>query len=100
MRYEKPIVMDLSAGARAAGRWPLACISGGTATDTETCGTGTAAGWTCSAGTNGALGDTCYEGSNPGSGWEDCFPGSSATYCASGLNGDTDPYGCRSGPVP
>jgi hypothetical protein len=28
MRYEKPIVMDLSAGARAAGQGPLGCIPG------------------------------------------------------------------------
>ena len=28
MRYEKPIVMDLSAGARATGKKTLACITG------------------------------------------------------------------------
>jgi len=92
MRYQKPVVMDLSAGARATGQDPLSCYSGNTpggqgacqmgtggATWSGTCVTGPNAGgagasicvgglsafFTCSSGTGPGFDDTCTTGALP-----------------------------------
>jgi hypothetical protein len=69
MRYEKPIVMDLSAGARSTvGQGPLSCMDG-----TTPGGVGM-----CSVGTGGAsVGVLCTVGPAPGS--------SSPSICYSGV---------------
>ena len=42
MRYQKPMVMDLSAGARASGQGPLGCYNGNNpGGGIPVCGTGT-----------------------------------------------------------
>jgi len=99
MRYEKPVIIDLNGGARAAGGDPLACINGtGATSGGETCGNGPSAAYTCALGTAGPYGELCIGGSNPGGGSEDCFGGSGAYFCGSGSSGDPDPHGCRTDP--
>jgi hypothetical protein len=64
MQYEKPVVMDLSSGARARGQEPLACISGSAASGYHLCNVGT-------------------EGISPVTG--DCWAGLGASqHCAAG----------------
>jgi hypothetical protein len=59
MRYEKPIVMDLSARARSAtGQEPLACIDGWGASAPAVCNSGGAGG--------GLTGDDCLAGPSAG----------------------------------
>jgi len=50
MRYEKPLVVDLSAGARARGQGPLSCITGNGASGSEICATGNGAKSYCAVG--------------------------------------------------
>jgi len=93
MRYEKPIVMDLGAGARAAGQWPLGCFSGYT-------GDGL---WNdCQYGTNGeGMGNRCTTGPSPGSAADPvCISGTnpSVSLCQSGINGSDFGDSCHSGP--
>ena len=101
MRYEKPVVMDLSAGARAAGHGPLACVPGASAVEgVESCAPGNGAGWSCSGGPFGGNEAVCASGGDPGFG-NDCLNGTTVTgYCMGGSLGGHDPSGCRAGPFP
>lgn len=86
MKYEKPIVRDLT-GRSAAGGPPiaLACLSG--RTPTEQCATGeTNAGW-CNTG--GSF-----------SGFQTCDDGGSATQCTFGNLASTMPENCNPGSYP
>ena len=89
MRYEKPKTVELGSRAvRAEGERSLACVSGGSAGEFETCSTGPApwAGPNCAAG-----------GAATGNG--DCISGTAVRfYCETGASGVNDPYGCRVGP--
>jgi hypothetical protein len=101
MRYEKPTVMDLGAGARSTvGQEPLVCISGSAAGGQfESCASGGAAQYACKTG--GApfpAADICVGGINPGSA-NDCASGSGVTgYCIVGPTNSQDPRGCNVGP--
>lgn len=84
MKYDKPIVVELSNGARARGG-PLSCLPGGVVEPFYHCGPGSADA-SCYAGTNGAqFADDCQAGSDPGhscvsgtgAGWE-CGGGAAA----------------------
>jgi len=96
MRYEKPIVMDLGARARAAGQWPLGCYSGGV-------GSG---GWgdDCQYGTTGdGIANKCTTGPMPGTAADPvCISGSVPTvlFCMTGGVGDNLDQPCASGPAP
>jgi hypothetical protein len=58
MRYQKPVVMDLSAGSRASGQWPLGCYNGEVGNGLwNDCQYGT---------TGGGPGNTCGAGPQPG----------------------------------
>jgi len=99
MRYEKPLVVDLSAGARARGQWPLSCLIGNGASGTEICATGNGAKSYCSVG-NGVKNPvpSCVGGGTvnpPG----DCYSGGNASgyYCEAGVSGADDPTGCNAG---
>lgn len=72
MRYEKPVVMNLDAQARAAGQEPLGCISGADANN-YVCATGGVA--------YPDIGP-CTSGPTPGTGWP--------TVCATGPAVGTD----------
>jgi len=91
MRYKKPVIIDLSAGARSVkGQQvvPTGCHSGGAAgSPSEQCAAGAIADWT---------GPVCETGSSPDQG--DCLGGAGAYYCESGSSGPSDPDGCRTGP--
>jgi len=76
MRYQKPVVMDLSAGARARGQGPLSCVGGNGAPNHTTPCTG---GLTVS-------GSDCYSGGSAG-----------GYYCEAGASGADDPSGCNNG---
>jgi len=66
MQYEKPVVMELSSGARAQGQEPLACIDGSAAGGLQLCNVGEG-------------------GDSPVTG--DCWAGQAATrHCAAGLS--------------
>lgn len=92
MRYEKPIVLDLSAGARATGQEPLGCYSGNAPG-----GTGL-----CEAGTGGtAWVNPCAVGPAPGgSGGDTCVSGAAASggACISGAGGPSIYDTCTVGP--
>ena len=87
MRYEKPIVMDLSTRARFAnGQGPLSCMDGSSPVHEGVCGTGTDPSFiaTCTAGPT--AGD-CAGGSSAGA---TCLSGSTTTLnyeCAAGTGG-------------
>ncbi len=90
MRYGKPLVVDLSAGARAAGQGPLGCYNGDGANGwSEVCYTGTGPRYSI---------PPCRTGNRPPA-VGDCIGGSSAFCCESGASGSNDPNGCRSGPL-
>ena len=94
MRYEKPLVVDLSAGARARGQGPLSCITGNGAQGANTCMTGNGAKEYCSNG-NSVTG-SCVGGGNVGG--TSCYSGVSPTgYCEVGAGGADDPTGCNAG---
>ena len=99
MRYLKPLLMNLSSRARAAGA-SFGCVSGPEASGFEACGTGTSAGFNCIAGTSGAGGPSCLPGGVANGG--DCLNGTSAIpgYCSAGgaEAANPDPNGCNSGP--
>ena len=103
MRYEKPIVINLSTRARfAQGQGPLACVSGGNANagGYQSCGAGGGAIYACAAGginTGGAV--LCVDGGAADSGG-DCYNGTVVQYyCGAGTGGGTDLYGaCVAGP--
>jgi hypothetical protein len=84
MRYEKPRVMDLSVGARAAGQGPLGCYNGDSPGDIPVCATGT------NPETSG-----CRPGGSPGN-WEVCTGGSGAYACASGSGAEVSDT-CQTG---
>ena len=93
MRYEKPIVMDLSGQARASGLMPLGCYNGTAAGLTEVCQTGTSPGsftFNCGSGPVPAVGAgiACISGVTP-----------ETFYCMTGgLAIPSD--NCTSGPQP
>ena len=92
MRYERPIVMDLNAQARASGQEPLGCYDGSVADipPNEVCFVG---------GTATGSEQPCWAGNAPGSAAPgDCIGGTSAFYCEAGAEGGIDPGGCRVGP--
>ena len=93
MRYEKPVVIDLSLRARTASGEPEGCYSGGTPTVPATCQAGT--------GPSGAE-HTCLLGPAPGSVFpEMCLPGLEAgSGCMSGYAGSPISDTCTSGPQP
>jgi hypothetical protein len=91
MRYEKPIVMNLSARARTTGQGPLGCVAGDAAGAWETCATG--GNPYCSAP------PSCVSGgaATPGG---DCLSGTTVSYyCEAGSGGANDRYGCNVGPA-
>ena len=95
MRYEKPLVVDLSAGARARGQGPLSCITGNVAQGASTCMIGNGANEYCSTG-NSVTG-SCVGGGNVGG--TSCYSGGSPSgYCVAGVTGANDPTGCKAGP--
>ena len=99
MRYEKPIVMDLSARARSAG----GCLDGNSALGLwESCSTGNGAQRSCGVGAGGGDRDLCVPGIGVSSG--DCLSGNytNGYTCTTGTlpNTHSDPYGCRAGPNP
>lgn len=89
MRYERPIVMELS--ARASGQEPLGCYDGVIAdSPNEICFAGGAPSFTE---------PPCWPGSSPGAAMPgDCIGGTAAFYCEAGVSGTLDPDGCRAGP--
>jgi hypothetical protein len=88
MRYEKPIVMDLSARARSAtGQEPLACIDGWGASAPAVCNSGGAGG--------GLTGDDCLAGPSAGI---FCAAGPAAIAECSGGAVPMGSYGCNVGP--
>ncbi|MBU0490718.1 MAG: hypothetical protein KKA73_07520 [Chloroflexi bacterium] len=103
MRYQKPVMVDLAAGARATGQWPLQCRDGAAATGPyEYCAVGTGAG-ICGAGSAvkffyGDPGDclsgvsaipTCASGTNP-----------TGSTCDAGSSGMTNDLPCVVGSLP
>lgn len=91
MRYEKPIVMDLSAAARTSGQGPLSCYAGGVPGPLfYLCETG---------GDPYNPAQSCGVGPAPGTGSETmCISGAVvASLCESGLGGLKDDY-CTAGP--
>ena len=78
MRYQKPVVMDLSAGVRASGQVPLSCFGGNFPGGLLWCGAGTS-------------------GTAPSA---NCVAGPEATggpvFCANGLNTAPDNW-CQGG---
>jgi len=91
MRYEKPIVMDLAAGARASGKAPLSCYAGPTpGPNWYLCETG---------GDPFTPAQSCGVGPAPGTGSATmCISGVSViSVCASGSGGMHDDY-CTVGP--
>jgi hypothetical protein len=81
MRYEKPIVIDLSQNARAQGR-PRACVPGDAVIPLGLCGPGSADA-SCYAGTGGdQTVDDCRSGTSPD---HSCLLGTMAGWeCAGG----------------
>ena len=75
MRYQKPIVVELNASARASGQVPLSCMSGTGATAYE---------GVCGAGTSPTYNAACASGpANAG----DCAGGATAAFtCLSGVD--------------
>ena len=94
MRYEKPVVMNLNAGARSAtGDWPLGCFSGAV-------GNGL---WNdCQYGTSGAgMANQCIDGPDPGTSADPvCITGINPTVslCQSGTGGSDFGDSCEFGP--
>lgn len=98
MKYEKPIVVNLGARARAAGQDPLSCMSGNapmggsricgagaspayvagcqTGNATGDCSSGMAASFTCLSGPAPDLGEECEAGVGGSQG--DCTSGAAA----------------------
>lgn len=104
MRYEKPIVMDLGARARAAGQWPLGCYSGGVGGGGwSDCQDG-AGGGTCQYGASGrGNANGCTTGPQAGGGGDPvCISGSVPTepFCMTGGGGFDYEQPCMSGPAP
>jgi hypothetical protein len=91
MRYEKPIVMDLGAGARfAGGQGPLSCLSGDTPGGVNVCDVGT---------NGGTWSNTCEVGPVPGSNPPpNCYSGSSPIFCEAGAGGFGGGDICTVGP--
>ena len=95
MRYEKPIVVDLSMPAKAAGQEPESCINGGTPAGPilQMCQTG---------GNPNNLLNGCSTGPQPGGGGSPfCVSGNSpiTIYCMTGT-GAASADTCTSGPTP
>ena len=93
MRYQKPIVMDLSGQARASGLTPLGCYNGTAAGITEFCQTGGSplpALFNCGSGPVPAVGPgfACISGAMP-----------ETSFCMIGT-GATAIDACTSGPQP
>jgi len=92
LRYEKPIIMDLSSGARASGQIaPQSCMAGSTpGADWYLCETG---------GNPFTPAQSCGVGPDPGTGSSTmCISGASVlSVCASGAGGFHDTY-CTNGP--
>jgi hypothetical protein len=101
MRYEKPMVMDLS--ARAAGQIPLVCFSGNGPGGGGGCLGGTSP-WYTSCGAGGEADyQACVGGSGASGTWDDCFSGStpgSGGYCAAGGTPGAGSDSCTNGPTP
>jgi hypothetical protein len=101
MRYEKPVVLNISTRAQmAAGEDAMGCVTGPVANGWyESCGNGTSANWGCVSGPGpSSFARSCISGSTASPNG-DCLSGSSvAYYCAAGTGGGTDPYGCNAGP--
>lgn len=93
MRYEKPVVMDLSAAARAAGLDPLGCYNGSSPAGRPWCQAGTSA---------SVFGGKCEVGPGPGTfDPASCFPGGSATWVCVIGGAPTGPSDtCSTGTVP
>ena len=93
MHYEKPIVMDLSIPAKAAGQEPESCINGTVPAGLLFCQTG---------GTPMNTGDTCNAGPQPGAGGADlCVAGDipASSYCEIGTGATLTDF-CTTGPSP
>ena len=92
MRYEKPVVIDLSLRARAASGEPDGCYSGTAPAGTQICLTG---------GTPGPFGNQCATGPDPGvTSPPLCVPGGAPLFCLTGSIGTTTADTCTSGPQP
>ena len=91
MRYEKPVVIDLSLRARTASGEPNGCYVGFVPGDTGICQTGT--------GPTGSLDYQCATGPNPGvSSPAMCIPGGDPSgMCNTGASGTWEDS-CTSGP--
>jgi hypothetical protein len=94
MRYQKPVVMDLSAGARASGQWPLGCYNGTTPGGSSYCQFGTG---------GDSIDYVCNVGPLPDTdGFEACITGLDPmlTFCMFGSGGAPPEDTCTSGPLP
>jgi hypothetical protein len=91
MRYEKPIVMDLSRAARSGGQQPLSCFDGGTPSGPIA--------YCRSGGAPASPLNPCVVGPGPGgSGEPVCYAGVGATiFCEAGGAGSTADT-CTAGP--
>ena len=98
MRYEKPVVINLSKSA-VQGEDSMACMPGGNVLGFCTAGGDPTF---CAAGTSGAAypGEDCYPGAAPTEGFA-CVPGGAATgfECATG-GAPLYVGACTSGPSP
>lgn len=99
MKYEKPIVLNLSARAQSArGQGPQGCVAGPAAGTYESCGSGGSATWGCTTGGAADFVTSCMSG-GAANGSGDCLAGSVVTYyCETGAGGDNDVFGCNVGP--
>jgi hypothetical protein len=91
MRYEKPVVMDLSLRARTASGEPNGCYNGADPAGEDLCQTG---------GAPTSLGNQCATGPTPGGTLPPlCISGGAALLCMTGAGGGTFDT-CTSGPQP
>ena len=91
MRYMKPMMVELFAGARASGEWEFSCYSGGTpGGDWYLCETG---------GSPYSPAQSCGVGPAPGTGSQTmCISGAAVlSVCETGAGGYHDTY-CTVGP--
>jgi hypothetical protein len=99
MKYEKPVVLNLSRRDQFAnGDGINGCVSGPAAGYLESCGNGGAATWGCTTGGSAGGYTSCMNGAAADAGG-DCLGGSAVQwYCETGAGGGNDPYGCNMGP--
>jgi hypothetical protein len=99
MKYEKPVVLNLSRRAQfATGDGIDGCVPGAAAGAWESCGSGGAATWGCTTGGSAGAYTSCMNGGAANANG-DCLAGSAVQYyCEVGAGGGADPYGCNMGP--